>query len=134
MATADSGREAYTAIAWVSSRNYVARLAGLNLAFQLEEAPIGAVETLRQDRCNVKERGRVPRRRETATLSPHVLRRVRLIQKHGEFAEDGTGLRHPKIDLGGRRTEGHTSLGSFTNGNHGFFTTSLVQSMVSTPT
>jgi hypothetical protein len=35
--------------------------AGLNLALQLEEAPIGAVETLRQDRCNVKERGRVAR-------------------------------------------------------------------------
>ena len=41
------------------SPNYAARLAGLNLALQLEEAPIGAVETLRQDRCNVKERDRV---------------------------------------------------------------------------
>ena len=43
------------------SPNYAARLAGLNLALQLEQAPIGAVETLRQDRCNVKERGRVAR-------------------------------------------------------------------------
>ena len=40
------------------SPNYAARLAGLNLALQLEEAPIGAVEALRQDRCNVKERDR----------------------------------------------------------------------------
>ena len=38
------------------SPNYTARLAGPNLALQLEEAPIGAVEALRQDRCNVKER------------------------------------------------------------------------------
>jgi hypothetical protein len=35
--------------------------------------------------------------------------------------------------VGELRTEGQTSLGSFTNGNHGSFTTSLVQSMVSTP-
>src|SRR5258708_7105552 len=40
------------------SPNYTARLAGLNLALQLEEAPIGAVEALRQDRCNVKDRHR----------------------------------------------------------------------------
>ena len=33
------------------SPNYTARLARLNLALQLKEAPIGAVETLRQDRC-----------------------------------------------------------------------------------
>jgi hypothetical protein len=39
--------------------NYAARLAGLNLPLELEEAPIGAVETLRQDRCNVKEGDRV---------------------------------------------------------------------------
>src|SRR5258705_9025170 len=44
------------------SPNYTARLAGLNLALQLEEAPIGAVEALRQDRCNVKERDRVYQR------------------------------------------------------------------------
>ena len=31
------------------SPNYAARLAGLNLALQLEQAPIGAVETLRQN-------------------------------------------------------------------------------------
>src|SRR5260370_34583087 len=37
------------------SPNYTARLAGLNLALQLEEAPIGAVEALRQDRCTVKD-------------------------------------------------------------------------------
>jgi hypothetical protein len=41
------------------SPNYAARLAALNLALQLKEAPIGAVETLRQDRRNVKERDRV---------------------------------------------------------------------------
>jgi len=39
--------------------NHAARLAGLNLALQLEEAPIGAVEALRQNRRNVKERDRV---------------------------------------------------------------------------
>jgi hypothetical protein len=66
------------------------RLARLNLALQFEEVPIGAVETLRQNRCNVKECDRVypeyggrigvsrsalrrvGRRRETARLPGHV--------------------------------------------------------------
>ena len=41
------------------SSNYAARVAGLNLALQLEEASIGALETLRQERGNVNERDRV---------------------------------------------------------------------------
>jgi hypothetical protein len=39
--------------------DHAARLPGLNLAPQLEEGPIGAVETLCQDCCNVKEPDRV---------------------------------------------------------------------------
>src|SRR5262249_6131860 len=39
--------------------NYAARVAGFNLPLQLEERLVGAIEALRQDRCNVKERGRV---------------------------------------------------------------------------
>src|SRR5260370_6077146 len=41
------------------SPHYTARLAGLNLALQLEEAPIGAVAPLRQHRFDVKARDRV---------------------------------------------------------------------------
>src|SRR5262245_7915228 len=41
------------------SSNYAARLAGLNLALQLKEPPIGAIETLRQHRCNIKKRDRI---------------------------------------------------------------------------
>ena len=39
--------------------DHAARLPSLNLALQLDEGPIGAVETLRQDCCNVKEPDRV---------------------------------------------------------------------------
>jgi hypothetical protein len=78
------------------------RLAGLNLALQLEEAPIGAVEALCQDRCNVKERdriypecgGRIGNVKLRGFQSAYI-RRVRLIEKRGEFAEHGTGLRDP---------------------------------------
>jgi len=35
--------------------NHAARLAGLNLALELDEGLIGAVETPCQDSCNVKE-------------------------------------------------------------------------------
>src|SRR5262249_61744024 len=41
------------------SSDDAARLAGLNLALQLKQPPIGAIETLRQDRCHVKKRDRV---------------------------------------------------------------------------
>src|SRR5258708_32854684 len=37
------------------SPNYTARLAGLNLALQLDGAPIGAAGGLREDRCTVNE-------------------------------------------------------------------------------
>jgi hypothetical protein len=37
---------------------------------------------------------------------------------------DGSALLRAILN---RRTEGHASLGSFSNGNHGSFTTSLVQ-------
>src|SRR5258708_14414118 len=84
------------------SPNYTARLAGLNLALQLEEAPIGAVEALRQDRCNVKERDRVYPEYGSRIgdvklrgFQSTYIRRVRLIEKRGEFAEHGTGLRDP---------------------------------------
>src|SRR5258705_13706209 len=84
------------------SPNYTARLPGLNLALQLKEAPIGAVDALRQDRCNVKERdrvypeygGRIGDVKLRGFQSTYI-RRVRLIEKHGEFAEHGTGLRDP---------------------------------------
>src|SRR6266481_312881 len=84
------------------SPNYTARLAGLNLALQFEEAPIGAVETLRQDRCNIKERDRVYPKYggrigdvKLRGLHSTYIRRVRLIQQRGEFAEHGTRLRDP---------------------------------------
>jgi hypothetical protein len=41
------------------SSNYTGRLPGLNLALQLEQPPIGAIETLRQHGRHVKERDRV---------------------------------------------------------------------------
>src|SRR6266436_7114461 len=77
--------------------NCAARLAGLDLPLQLEEALVGAIEALREDRCNVKERdrvypeygGRIGDVKLTGFQRTHV-RRVRLIQQHREFAEDGT--------------------------------------------
>src|SRR5205823_13664587 len=84
------------------SPNYAARLAGLNLALQLKEPPIGAVETLRQHCCNVKERDRVYPQYgggigdvKLRDFERAHIRRVRLIQQYGEFAEHGTRLRHP---------------------------------------
>src|SRR5262249_9595810 len=83
------------------SSNDAARLAGLNLALQLKQPPIGAIETLRQDRRNVKERDRVYPKHGGRIGDMKLrgfkryIRRVRLMQQHGEFAEDGTRLRHP---------------------------------------
>jgi hypothetical protein len=81
-----------------SSPNYAAWLAGLNLALQLEQAPIGAVETLRQDRCNVKERHRVCPEYggrigdvKLGGFQCTYVRGVRLIQQYGEFAEQAPG-------------------------------------------
>src|SRR5262249_29294860 len=84
------------------SSNYAARLAGLNLALQLEEPPIGAIETLRQDRRNIEERDRVYPKHggrigdvKLRGFKRTYIGRVRLIQQHGEFAEHGARLRHP---------------------------------------
>jgi len=87
------------------SPNNAARLGGLNLALQLEQAPIGAVETLRQDRRNVKERDRVYPKYggrigdvKLRGFQRTYVRRMRLIQQHGEFAEYGAGLRRNAAD------------------------------------
>src|SRR5215468_3978877 len=84
------------------SPNCAARVAGLNLPLQLEEGLVGAIEALREDRCDVKERdrvypeygGRIGDVKLTGFKRTHV-RCVRLIQQHREFAEDGTRFRHP---------------------------------------
>jgi len=60
------------------SPNYAARLARLNLALQLEEGLVALIETLREDRCNVKERDRVyPQDR--VRCSPRPIRRVQAL-------------------------------------------------------
>jgi hypothetical protein len=68
--------------------------AGLNLALRLEEAPIGALETLRRERGNVNERdqvypehaGRIGDVKLRDFECTHI-RPVRLIQQQGEFAK-----------------------------------------------
>src|SRR6516165_5712756 len=82
--------------------NHAARLAGLNLALQLKEPPIGAVETLCQYGCHAKERDRVYPKyggrigdMKLRGFKRTYIGRVRLIQQHGEFAEHGARLRHP---------------------------------------
>src|SRR5262249_61669460 len=64
--------------------------------------PIGAIETLRQHICDVKERDRVYPKyggrigdMKLRGFKRMYIRRVRLIQQRGEVAEDGTRLRHP---------------------------------------
>src|SRR4029077_11763407 len=62
----------------------------------------GAVETLCQDGCQVKERDRVYPKyggrigdMKLRGFKRTYIGRVRLIQQHGEFAEHGARLRHP---------------------------------------
>src|SRR6516225_1736927 len=69
--------------------NHAARLAGLNLAFQLKEPPIGAVETLCQYGCHAKERDRVYPKyggrigdMKLRGFKRTYIGRVRLIQQH----------------------------------------------------
>src|SRR3984893_16481765 len=81
--------------------DHTARLAGLNLVPQLDERLIGVVQMPCQDCCNVKECDRVYPEQggrigdvKLRGFQRTYIRHVRLIQKHGEFAEHGTGLRH----------------------------------------
>src|SRR5262245_53726875 len=82
--------------------NHAARLAGLNLASQLKEPPLGDVETLGQYGCHAKERDRVYSKyggrigdMKLRGFKRTYIGRVGLIQQHGEFAEHGARLRHP---------------------------------------
>jgi hypothetical protein len=77
-----------------------ARLAGLKLAPERDERLIGVVQPPRQDGRNVKNRDRADPQGgriddvELQGLQRTHVRRVRLIEQHGELAEHSTGLRH----------------------------------------